>query len=221
MRTCGGDRLVDERRRRRPVGLVIARIQKATGHCWTIIFICPRPRSFTEVRTGDIPELLKRKLAMLVLADPGKFQVVTGTACPVDAEWGDCSPLRRPPVGSDRDPLLPVKLRKDDRELGGRCLDDAGPVGAFDENSPSPVLRSHGCAHSPPSTGPAVHRAVKKTWARLTDGTPLVTSQKFGAGWLVFVHTSANPTWSNSSLRAVRGMLQTLCAEPRCDGEDR
>ena len=35
-----------------------------------------------------------------------------------------------------------------------------------------------------------------KTWARLTDGTPLVTAEKRGKGWLVLVHTTADPEWS-------------------------
>ncbi|MBV9522084.1 MAG: DUF4159 domain-containing protein, partial [Alphaproteobacteria bacterium] len=39
-----------------------------------------------------------------------------------------------------------------------------------------------------------------KTWARLTDGTPLVTGERRGQGWLVLVHTTGNPAWSNLSL---------------------
>src|SRR5438046_10571869 len=39
-----------------------------------------------------------------------------------------------------------------------------------------------------------------KTWARLVDGTPLVTSEKRGEGWVVLVHTTANAEWSNLAL---------------------
>jgi hypothetical protein len=46
---------------------------------------------------------------------------------------------------------------------------------------------------------PSVDLAAK-TWARLTDGTPLVTAEKRGKGWLVLVHTSANTAWSNLAL---------------------
>jgi hypothetical protein len=35
------------------------------------------------------------------------------------------------------------------------------------------------------------------TWARLTDGTPLVTGAAKGRGWLVLFHVSASPGWSS------------------------
>ena len=45
-----------------------------------------------------------------------------------------------------------------------------------------------------------------KTWARLTDGTPLVTGAHQGKGWVVLVHTTANADWSIAGdLRPVRG----------------
>src|SRR5690606_21753829 len=40
----------------------------------------------------------------------------------------------------------------------------------------------------------------RKTWARLQDGTPLVTAERRGEGWLVLVHTTANAEWSNLPL---------------------
>ena len=39
-----------------------------------------------------------------------------------------------------------------------------------------------------------------KTWARLADGTPLVTAEPRGEGWIVLVHTTANTDWSNLAL---------------------
>src|SRR5205814_505886 len=41
---------------------------------------------------------------------------------------------------------------------------------------------------------------ASKTWARLADGTPLVTAEKRGEGWVVLVHTTANAEWSNLAL---------------------
>ena len=37
-------------------------------------------------------------------------------------------------------------------------------------------------------------------WARLKDGTPLVTAAKRGDGQLVFFHVTANSDWSNLPL---------------------
>ncbi|MBL27433.1 MAG: hypothetical protein CMM50_07790, partial [Rhodospirillaceae bacterium] len=39
-----------------------------------------------------------------------------------------------------------------------------------------------------------------RTWARLADGTPLVTAAHRGNGWLVLFHTTANADWSNLAL---------------------
>ena len=213
--SAGATALVDERWRRRPVGLVKSADPKGGQPLLEDYFYLARALDpFTEVRTGDIPELLKRKLAMLVLADPG---IISGGQRARLVQWmqngGIVLRFAGPRLASDRDTLLPVKLRKDDRELGG-ALSWAKPaqLAAFDENSPFAGLavpkdvRIRRQVLAQPSIG-----LSKQTWARLTDGTPLVTSQKFGAGWLVLVHTSANPTWSNLPLSGLFvGMLQNL-----------
>jgi hypothetical protein len=50
-----------------------------------------------------------------------------------------------------------------------------------------------------------------KTWARLADGTPLVTAEKRGQGYLVLIHTTANTGWSNMALSGLFvNMLQRL-----------
>jgi hypothetical protein len=38
------------------------------------------------------------------------------------------------------------------------------------------------------------------TWARLTDGTPLVTAAQKGKGWIVLFHVTAGPAWSSLPL---------------------
>jgi hypothetical protein len=40
----------------------------------------------------------------------------------------------------------------------------------------------------------------ERTWARLEDGTPLVTAEKRGQGQIVLIHTTANTNWSNLAL---------------------
>src|SRR6185312_8915123 len=39
-----------------------------------------------------------------------------------------------------------------------------------------------------------------RTWARLADGTPLVTAEQRGKGWIVLFHVSASPAWSSLPL---------------------
>ncbi len=52
-----------------------------------------------------------------------------------------------------------------------------------------------------------------RTWARLEDGTPLVTAESRGDGFLVLVHTSANTSWSSLSISGLFvEMLRRLSA---------
>ena len=60
---------------------------------------------------------------------------------------------------------------------------------------PAEVLVNQQVLADPAALGPDV-----KVWARLKDGTPLVTAAKRGDGQLVFFHVTANSDWSNLPL---------------------
>ncbi|WP_044562008.1 DUF4159 domain-containing protein, partial [Azospirillum sp. B4] len=92
--------------------------------------------------------------------------------------------------------------RGGDRSLGGALswttpahlapFDDKSPFAGLD--APADVTVSRQVLAEPaPDLG-------DKVWARLEDGTPLVTGERRGKGWLVLVHTSADPAWSNLAL---------------------
>ena len=100
------------------------------------------------------------------------------------------------------DPLLPVALRAGDRTIGGSLSwRGAGRLAAFEPGSPFAGLsvprdveiRRQVIAE--PSLDVA-----ERTWAQLDDGTPLITGVRRGAGWVVLVHTTASPEWSNLPL---------------------
>jgi hypothetical protein len=51
------------------------------------------------------------------------------------------------------------------------------------------------------------------TWARLSDGTPLITADRRGEGWLVLIHTAATPEWSSLPISGLFvEMLQRIVA---------
>ena len=55
---------------------------------------------------------------------------------------------------------------------------------------------------------------VEKTWARLVDGTPLVTAARRGKGLIVLFHVTADTTWSNLPLSGLFvDMLRRVVAE--------
>ncbi len=97
------------------------------------------------------------------------------------------------------DPLLPVRIRPGGRDIGG-ALAWSQPRGlrAFAEDSPFRGL-------TPPAEVSITRQVLaepdaelpKKTWAALTDGTPLVTADARGAGVIVLFHVTANAEWSS------------------------
>jgi hypothetical protein len=49
--------------------------------------------------------------------------------------------------------------------------------------------------------------AQAQVWARLDDGTPLVSAARRGAGWVVLVHIAADPSWSSLPLSGLYPLL--------------
>jgi hypothetical protein len=213
--SAGSTVLVDERWRRRPVGLVSSLKRSSSQPLLDNLFYLDKALDpFTEVRVGTMAELFKREIAMVVLADPGKMTTKQNDRL---LRWiklgGVALRFAGPKLAAEKNPVLPVRLRKGNRDLGG-ALSWSKPaaLAAFPEHSPFAGLaipkdvriRRQLLAQ------PTVDLA-EKTWARLTDGTPLVTAEKRGEGWLVFVHTTASPNWSNLPLSGLFvGMLQNL-----------
>ena len=109
-------------------------------------------------------------------------------------------------TSDDADELLPVRLRSDERVLGGALSwDSPRRLGKFEEDSPfygldipNEVTVSRQILSLPDSTGTGQARA--QVWAKLSDGSPLVSARPKGRGLLVFFHVTAAPHWSNLPL---------------------
>ena len=102
--------------------------------------------------------------------------------------------------------LLPVRLRQDERVLGGALSWDAPrPLAPFGEESPfhglqaaEEVAVSRQILSLPEASGAA--RESVQVWARLADGSPLVSARAKGRGLLVLFHVTAAPDWSTLPL---------------------
>jgi len=232
--TAGAVVLTDERWRRRPVGLVSGTGATGDQPLLSDLYYLERALNpFTEVRHGSLEDLLKRPLAVAVLADPGQLGKTVRQALENWIRAGGTAvrfagPLLAKETGDDGDregardgamdgggPLLPVRLRQGDRVIGGAMSwSEPAKLASFEAASPF-----HGLAVPDDVTvkrqvlaQPALDLA-EKTWARLDDGTPLVTGERRGKGWLVLVHTTANAQWSNLPLSGLFvDMLRRLVA---------
>ena len=210
--TAGAVLLLDESWRRHPVGLVSSgQAENAQPLLSEIYYLGRALEPYTELRRGAAAELLQRDLAVLVLPDTGvlldedrqllenwveRGGLLLRFAGPRLAEASAARP-------ADGDmPLLPVRLRGGDRSLSGVLTwDRPARLAPFGAKSPFAGL------HIPGDV--LIRRQVlaepsldlgERTWARLVDGTPLVTAARRGDGWVVLVHTTANTDWSNLPL---------------------
>ncbi len=231
--TAGAVMLLDERWRRRPVGLIDASpLEDAQPLLSELYYLERALEPFTELRRGTLEELLQRELAVVVLPDTGRLPaaerdrldawierggVLLRFAGPRLAEGGQAL------AANGKAPLLPVQLRGGNRTLSGVLTwDEPARLSPFDPASPfadlaipDDVLIQRQVLAEPSLD------LVERTWARLSDGTPLVTADRRGDGWIVLVHTTANTDWSNlplsglfvEMLRRVVAVSQGVSAE--------
>jgi hypothetical protein len=203
--TAGSTLLIDERARRRPVGIASA---TAVGSSQPLLsdtyYIERAAEPFAEIRRGPALELIKRDLSLLILpeGDAGGADEHQELAKWIEA-GGVLVRFAGPSLAEHQDDdLLPVTLRSGGRTIGGAMSwEKPAHLAAFPPESPFAGLEvpEDVTVDRQVLAEPSVDLAAK-TWARLTDGTPLVTGEKRGKGWLVLVHTSANTAWSNLSI---------------------
>jgi hypothetical protein len=97
------------------------------------------------------------------------------------------------------DDLVPVQLRRGGRVLGGSLSwETPKALAAFEPSSPFAGLKvpAEVTISRQVLAEPEIGRPGK-TWAQLSDGTPLVTAASRGKGKVVLFHVTADTTWSN------------------------
>ncbi len=215
--TAGAVVLLDERWRRRPVGLVSGGALEYAQPLLSDTYYLGRALDPTaEIHAGALANLMELGLTVLILADVG--QVVVPDRTQLD-RWLDGGGIlvrfAGPKLAESDGSLLPVPLRSGTRGLGGALTwTTPARLGAFAEDGPFFGLAIPDDVR--------VSRQVlaepnldlsDRTWARLADGTPLVTAEPRGKGWLVLFHVTATPQWSNLPLSGLFvEMLQRVVA---------
>lgn len=155
---------------------------------------------YATITEGNLGDLISDNPDAIIMTDIGQIDANALTA--VTAWIEDGGALIRfagPRMAAQGDDLVPAPLRRASREIGGALTwEDPQPLGPFPQASPFAGLvtptdifvRQQVLARP----GPELSR---RTWARLADGSPLVTADRRGNGMIILFHVTAGPDWSD------------------------
>jgi Domain of unknown function (DUF4159)/Aerotolerance regulator N-terminal len=229
-RSAGATWLIDERSRRRRVAIASGASADVAQPLLAPSYYLKRAlQPFADISEwhdsskDPIVSLLDEKPSVLVLAD---MSVAPGPELDAITQFLDNGGVLLRFAGTrlaaGDDTLTPTALRRGGRLLGG-ALSWESPkhIAPFEAGSPffglaapDEVTVSRQVL-AEPETGLA-----EKTWARLADGTPLVTAERRGKGLIVLFHVTADTTWSNLPLSGLFvDMLRRIVAEADAPGQ--
>jgi Domain of unknown function (DUF4159)/Aerotolerance regulator N-terminal len=210
-RSAGVVQLLDKRWRRRSVGIVTGATADTAQPLLAPTFYLARALGpSADVRLAErgspgdaISQFIEQHLPMMILADVGNVaaEVREQLGSWID-DGGVLVRFAGPRLAAADDDLVPVKLRRGGRILGGSLSwEQPQQLATFSRDSPfngMPVPNDVTVTRqvlAEPDAGLSEH-----TWATLGDGTPLVTAARRGKGVIVLFHVTADTRWSDLPL---------------------
>jgi hypothetical protein len=207
-RSAGAVQLLDKRWRRRAIGIVSGSTSDTAQPLLASTFYLTRALApFADVRLGDrgapqqaITQFLDQKLPMIVLADVGTLSPEIRERINAWIEQGGVLVrFAGPRLAQADDDLVPVKLRRGGRSLGGSLTwEKPQHLASFAADGPfaglavpKDITVSRQVLAEPDAV------LATKSWASLEDGTPLVTGEHRGKGMVSLFHVSADMRWSD------------------------
>jgi hypothetical protein len=182
--------------------------EEATPLTKSVFYLSRALEPYAITKTGSIPKILKESPAIIILPDTG---AMTADLLNDLESWvkrgGLLLRFAGPKMAENADKafLTPVPIR-----VGGRAMDGAltwdrpKKLAPFPQNSPFADFKADEEATIRRQLlAEPTENLDEKVWARLEDGTPLITASPLEQGLLVLVHTTAGPQWSDLALSGV------------------
>ena len=202
--SAGAVRLADARDRRALIGLAVnaegGRDNLLSGAHYIREALAP----YAAFLEDTLATLLSSDASVIVLDDVGRLRPSDAQALAGWVERGGvlirfAGPVLAEAAQDSTPDLTPAPLRGGGRAFGGALTwDTPQHLDAFPASSPfaglatpqDVVVRRQVLAEPGGET-------TERTWARLKDGTPLVTGARRGDGLIALFHVTATPDWSD------------------------
>jgi hypothetical protein len=223
-RSSGAVQLLDKRWRRRSIGVISGSSSDTAQPLLASTYYLSRALNpFADVRLAEsaapaeaVSQFVEQNLPMMILADVGN---VTGEAREKLTKWmedgGVLVRFAGPRLAASEDDLVPVRLRRGGRTLGGSLSwDQPQQLSGFSREGPfnGMVVPSDVTVTRQVLAEPDAELS-DHTWATLADGTPLVTAARRGKGVVVLFHVTADTRWSDLPISgAFVDMLKRIVA---------
>ena len=202
--SAGAVWLADARERRALIGVVADADQGRSNLLSGAHYIRQALAPYAAFLEGSLDRILISDASVIVLNDVGRLRASDINALQEWIERGGvlirfAGPVLAEAAQEETPALLPVALRGGGRAFGGaltwdtpQALDDFAADGPFAGlEAPADVFVRRQVLAQPGG------ETTARTWARLADGTPLVTGAREGAGLVALFHITATPEWSD------------------------
>ncbi|MHA6289372.1 DUF4159 domain-containing protein [Maricaulis sp. CAU 1757] len=209
--SAGAVRLLGDQWRRPRVGVIQRPSEGGQVLLSDTHYLTSALQPYAQMVEGSLDTLLEDDIAVLVMTDETRAD--DDRVADFVAAGGVLIRFAGPRLAARGDSLLPVALREGGRLFGGALnWDEPQSIADFPDNSPFAGL--------PTDRSATIQRQVlaqpgsatpDRVWARLQDGTPLVTAERRARGWIVLFHVTASPDWSDLPLTGLfPRMMQRL-----------
>lgn len=202
--------LADARERRALVGLVTNAGQGRNNLLSGAHYVRQALNPYAAFLEDTLDGVLASDASVIVLNDVGRLRTRDEEALSAWVDRGGvlirfAGPALAEAAQDETPALLPTPLRGGGRAFGGALTWDT-PQKLDDFTAGSPF------AGLAPPEDVFIRRQVlaqpggettERTWARLADGTPLVTGARQGSGVIALFHITATPAWSDLPLSGI------------------
>ena len=208
--SAGAVQLIDARDRRALVGLVteakpVRNDLLAGGH-----YLAQALGAHAEFLENSVEGVLEADVSVIILDDIGVLRPTEVSALQSWIEKGGvlvrfAGPVLAEAAQDAPPPLLPVSLRGGGRAFGGALTwETPQKLDTFPESGPFAglVAPEDAFVRQQVLAQPGGETA-QRTWARLEDGTPLVTGATVGNGVIALFHVTATPDWSDLPISGI------------------